>query len=483
MNRCRARVVLVPRIAFRNATGAVLAAVLLAGCVATPEYKDPLAALTQAPREGPYAQQSLRVILSENTQRATSYLESTAGTWRAWGSRPDFDARMLTDRLKSILERRFRSVTYVTNEAAPGQPRADLTMVFDARVTLGSMSFTQNTVELAGIFTDEARAPVETVSGKGSSTVPWPAFTLRFVDALNEAFSQFEQGLDSAARLREFVAARGSGRKTAARPGAPADPAALASRVRGLPGRAWALVVGINRYAYAEPLNYAVNDARAVAEALGRLGFTDVRMLLDEQATKAAIEQTIYGELKDRMGPSDRLFVFFAGHGISVPPPRGGEEGYLIPVDGDPERPELTAIPMDEIKKMGRRVPAKHIFFAIDSCFSGFALTRDATLEATPDAALLSALEEPVVQVLTAGRKGQKAVETEGHGLFTRRLLDGLEGRADRDRRGFVTVTQLAAWLTPRVTRDSEGRQHPQFSALEGEGDFVFVLAAPRMLR
>ena len=189
MTRCHARVVLVPSIAFRNATGAVLAAVLLAGCVATPEYKDPLAALTQAPREGPYAQQSLRVILSENTQRATSYLESTAGTWRAWGSRPDFDARMLTDRLKDILERRFRSVTYLTNEAAPGQARADLSMVFDARVTLGSMSFTQNTVELAGIFTDEARAPVETVSGKGSSTVPWPAFTLRFVDALNEAFS------------------------------------------------------------------------------------------------------------------------------------------------------------------------------------------------------------------------------------------------------------------------------------------------------
>src|SRR3990167_4063586 len=167
MTRGHARVVLVPSIAFRNATGAVLAAALLAGCVATPEYKDPLAALTQAPREGPYAQQSLRVILSENTQRATSYLESTAGTWRAWGSRPDFDARMLTDRLKDILERRFRSVTYLTNEAAPGQARADLSMVFDARVTLGSMSFTQNTVELAGIFTDEARAPVETVSGKG----------------------------------------------------------------------------------------------------------------------------------------------------------------------------------------------------------------------------------------------------------------------------------------------------------------------------
>ena len=46
---------------------------------------------------------------------------------------------------------------------------------------------------------------------------------------------------------------------------------------------------------------------------------------------------------------------------------------------------------------------------------------------------------------------------------------------------GFVTATQLAAWLAPRVTRDSGGLQHPQYSALDGEGDFVFVLpAAPR---
>ena len=467
-------------IGFRNGAGVALAAVLLAGCVTAPEYKDPLAAFkqAQAPKEGPYAGLALRVILSENTQKSMGHMDSTNRMSVAWGGRADYEPRQLTDRLRELLERRFRSVAIVTDAGAPGAPRADLTMVFDARVTIGTVSFTQNTVELAGIFTDDAQQPVETVTGKGTTTVPWPAFIPSFPEAFTQAFTEFEKSLDGAGKLRELVAARATGRKTAARPGAPADPAALASRVRGLPGRAWALVVGINRYRHAEPLNYAVNDARAVAGALGRLGFSDVRVLLDEQATKAAIEQTIYGDLKDKMGPSDRLFVFFAGHGISVPLPRGGEEGYLIPVDGDPERPELTAIPMDEIKKMGKRVPAKHIFFAIDSCFSGFALTRDATLAATPDAALLSALEEPVVQVLTAGRKGQKAVETEGHGLFTRRLLDGLEGRADRDRRGFVTVTQLAAWLTPRVTRDSEGRQHPQFSALEGEGDFVFLLPA-----
>ena len=260
---------------------------------------------------------------------------------------------------------------------------------------------------------------------------------------------------------------------------APAAPRPSASGTPVAPayGASWALVVGINDYRHAPPLSYAANDARAVADALPRLGFQHVRLLLDEQATKAAIERVIYDEFQRGMGPDDRLFVFFAGHGISVPLPRGGEEGYLVPVDGDPQRPALTAIAMDEVRKMGRRVAAKHILFAIDSCFSGFAVTRDITPESVRDADLAAALREPVVQVMTAGRKGQKAIEEEGHGLFTRRLLDGLRGLADRDRRGFVTATQLGAWLGPRVTRDSGGRQTPQFSALDGEGDFVFILS------
>lgn len=112
--------------------------------------------------------------------------------------------------------------------------------------------------------------------------------------------------------------------------------------------------------------------------------------------------------------------------------------------------------------------------------FAGQSTTRDIRPESVTDPEIAAALEEPVVQVMTAGRKGQKAIEEEGHGLFTRRLLDGLRGLADRDGRGFVTVTQLAGWLGPRVARDSGGRQHPQFSALDGEGDFVFVLPERR---
>src|SRR5439155_8578906 len=85
-----------------------------------------------------------------------------------------------------------------------------------------------------------------------------------------------------------------------------------------------------------------------------------------------------------------------------------------------------------------------------------------------------------VVQVLTAGRKGERAVEEGGHGLFTRRLLDGLRGLADPHGRGFITAGQLAAWIEPRVVRDSNGRMTPQYGKLDGEGDFVFVRAEPR---
>jgi Caspase domain len=455
----------------------VLVAIFLAvGCATAPEYRDPVARLQPPAAARPFAGQSVRVVLSDNWPLVTEHMAASERWWSSWRRQIDFSPRMLTDRLKDVLERRFRRVEFATGDASASPSRADLTLVFDPRVVVGQVSFNTNSVDLTGIFLDEARRTIDTVTGKGTSTVPYPALTARFPAALDQAFGEFEKSLDAAAKLREFAAARVAPRPLAARPAEPAG-GAVGDRVRSKAGRAWALVVGIDRYERAPRLNYAVADARAVAAALPGLGFSDVRMLLDEQATRAAIERVVYVDLKEHMGQNDRLFVFFAGHGVTVALPRGGEEGYLVPVDGDPDRPEITAIPMDEVRKIGRRVPAKHIFFAIDSCFSGFAATRDAA--GGGDADLLSALDEPVVQVLTAGRKGQKAVETEGHGLFTRRLLDGLRGLADRDQRGFVTATQLAAWLTPRVTRDSGGLQHPQYSALDGEGDFVFVLPAP----
>jgi hypothetical protein len=267
----------------------------------------------------------------------------------------------------------------------------------------------------------------------------------------------------------------------AATASAPAPEAARPARRAGGPyAGSWALVIGINAYQNAMRLNYAVADAQAVAAALPALGFpaANTRVLLDGDATKARIETVLYREFAG-IGPDDRLFVYFAGHG-ETHPIRGGEEGYLLPVDADPRSLPLTAIAMDDVKRIAQRLRARHTFFAMDACFSGFALARDAGApKGTSDEYLDAALREPAVQVLTAGRKGERSIEEGGHGLFTRRLLDGLRGLADTEGRGRLTVAELAAWIEPRVVRDSNGRMTPQYGRLDGEGQFLFTLPRP----
>lgn len=271
--------------------------------------------------------------------------------------------------------------------------------------------------------------------------------------------------------LLVVVFAVASAQPPASRPDAPST--SLAS---GAYANSWALVIGINAYQKVTPrLNYAVPDARAVAAVLPALGFPsqNVRLLLDAEATKAKIEDVLYRDFA-AMGPQDRLLVFFAGHGQTAPT-KTGEEGYLLPVNADSDALPITAIAMDELRRIANRLKAKHVLFVMDACFSGFALTRDVLPQSTTDEYLVAALREPAVQVLTAGRKGEQAIEEEGHGLFTRRLLDGLRGLADTDGRGFVTAGQLAAWIEPRVVRDSKGRMTPQYGKLDGEGQFVFL--------
>lgn len=240
----------------------------------------------------------------------------------------------------------------------------------------------------------------------------------------------------------------------------------------------WALVIGINAYKRAPPLSYAVADAKRVASVLPRLGFPpeNIRVLLDGDATKERIEKVLYQELV-AMGRSDRLLVYFAGHGHTFPI-KGGEEGYFLPVNADPASLPKTAIPMQDVKQIGQRVRAKHVLFVFDACFAGFAVTRDIVVQ--PNAETIgAALREDVVQVLTAGGKGEKAIEEGGHGVFTKRLLEALAGGADPSGRGVLTAAQLGAWIAKTVKEDSAGKMTPRYSKLYGDGDFLFVLPRP----
>jgi uncharacterized caspase-like protein len=82
----------------------------------------------------------------------------------------------------------------------------------------------------------------------------------------------------------------------------------------------WALVIGINKYRHAGPLEIARADAEAVRTALiEHLQFpsANVTVLLDEKATRVRIMAKFLSY--DRLGLDDRLFVFFAGTGALFP--------------------------------------------------------------------------------------------------------------------------------------------------------------------
>ena len=239
------------------------------------------------------------------------------------------------------------------------------------------------------------------------------------------------------------------------------------------------MIIGINTYRHPEipALSYAVNDARSIAAALARLGYTSERifLLLDAQATRQGIENVLYDRLR-AAGTNDRLFVFFAGHGETMALPHGDTEGFLLPHDANPRNLFTTAISMSDVRRIGQRIAAKHILFAVDACYSGFTVAQARSPQRVDANYLRLILQDPAVQVITAGKSGEKVYEERGHGLFTMQLLKAFEGYADADQNGVLLTTELAAFLQSRVMRETEGKQHPQFGQLAGEGQFVFVL-------
>jgi formylglycine-generating enzyme required for sulfatase activity len=89
----------------------------------------------------------------------------------------------------------------------------------------------------------------------------------------------------------------------------------------------FALVIGNDRYpnlAANEQLKKAVNDARAVGDALRRLGFEVIR---GENLGRQALVDKL-DELTRKLSPGDTAFFFFAGHGVAI---SGGN--FILPSD------------------------------------------------------------------------------------------------------------------------------------------------------
>ncbi|MDD2854884.1 MAG: caspase family protein, partial [Desulfuromonadaceae bacterium] len=223
--------------------------------------------------------------------------------------------------------------------------------------------------------------------------------------------------------------------------------------------KSYAVIIGIDRYRNLPPdrqLKNAVNDAKGVEETIRKhYRFDKIYSLHNEEANRDGIMRLLTSELPKTVGKEDALFVFWAGHGNQEKTDEG-ELGYLIPYDGNGDG-IYGNITMNQLKNdISRAIPAKHVFYAFDACYSGLLTSRAVDKKVTRNLAYLKEItKERVRQVLTAGSKGQEALDggRGGHSVFTGRLIEALEATGD-----YITANEIQSILKEKVYQDARAR-------------------------
>jgi len=239
-------------------------------------------------------------------------------------------------------------------------------------------------------------------------------------------------------------------------------------------GRRVAAVVGISRYRELSNLEGAAKDARDMADMLRVLGFDEVLELYDEEATREAILDLLGNQLQRKTTSEDLAFVFYAGHGTTETLPNGEKRGYLVPTDGNTEDAYTTGISMEAIRDLSNRLPAKHVYYAMDACYSGSLAVSRGQGQPNRDGQRIQA-----VQMLTAGTEGQQALEQGGRGVFTTYLLQGMRGEADRNGDKVVTASEIGWYVSDQVKLATKSRQTPVYGRMSGSGEVAFGTGSP----
>ncbi|HYE94535.1 MAG TPA: caspase family protein, partial [Terriglobales bacterium] len=245
----------------------------------------------------------------------------------------------------------------------------------------------------------------------------------------------------------------------------------------------WAVVIGVGEYEHRTipKLRYATKDAEAVYQFLTTQGGypkENVLLLTDTTAQKPTlvnIKRALGDFLARRAGRDDMVLIYFAGHGAPEVDAGGieadGLSKYLIPRDGDPDSLYTSALPMDEIQRIFARVQAERIVMLLDTCYSGTAGGRTFARASTRATGINDQFLERLTRsrgrvIITASGPNEVALELPelGHGVFTHFVLEGLRGKADRNKDSLVTVSELYEYVEDQVdatARRAGGRQRP----------------------
>lgn len=208
----------------------------------------------------------------------------------------------------------------------------------------------------------------------------------------------------------------------------------------------------------------ALNDAELFRRyAAETLGIRPENLLVVEDATGAQLarlfgtERDHRGQLHDMLKPGrSRVWVYYSGHGA---PGTRDTGAYLAPVDADPARMELSGYPVATLLDNLGKLPSPDVTLVLEACFSGLSHAGSVLPNASPIAIVPKAPKVPAnVTLLAAGAADQIASweQDRSHGLFTKYLLLGQSGEADKapsgNGDGRVAMDELSRYLGDTLT-------------------------------
>jgi prepilin-type processing-associated H-X9-DG protein len=210
----------------------------------------------------------------------------------------------------------------------------------------------------------------------------------------------------------------------------------------------YVLAVGVSQYKDStENLQFPAKDAVAVAARFqaqeGKLfGKVIVTTLTDKATTRQAIvgSLTALRHQAAQMRPDDCTILYFDGHAATD----DLGQYFFAPYDVDIDNLDATGVSWLIFSETLATLHG-HVLLVLNTCHSG------------------GAVSTATAAVFAACAKGELTQEDAawGHSAFAKALLDGLNGSANDDHDGVVTLAELARYVGRRVPALTGSAQNP----------------------
>lgn len=256
-------------------------------------------------------------------------------------------------------------------------------------------------------------------------------------------------------------------------------------------GRRFALLVGVNHYLDLNQLECPVADMKLIQEKLLQLGFEpdDIRMyvtgnMIGKYPDKKTVEAGFH-EILEEADENSQIFIAFAGHGFELDDDKGGKDkiSYFAVEDTKAEsQDELkkTAINVSAMVEELSKCKASSKWIIVDACREYMIPKRSSNLTKISRGinSIRGNLPEGVFFLQSCG-SSESSYEYDGNGLFTRCFADALDGKADSNNDGDLTVLEVFDYVSTNVKKDAlkilSKRQTPTYSGIKNAQNFTIA--------